>query len=131
MWLFSGSSPSRRTPNNTTNTVPLGRQSMTTSNVPPLAIELILDILEIVQKSELGNPTKRSSIAQCATVCKAWAPICQALLFQNVTLPTLRSSVAFTNAVKGSTEKAAWLRGLVRSFEVTVSDEEDGRVITQ
>lgn len=104
---------------------------MTVSNSPPLAIELILDILEIVQENELRNPTMRSPIIQCATVCKAWAPICQALLFRNVTLPTLRSSIAFVTAVKDSTEKAAWLRDLVRSFEVTVSDEEDGRVITQ
>ena len=127
MWLFSGSSPSRRAH----NTVPLGRHSMTVSTAPPLAIELILDILEIVHDSELRRPTKRSSIVQCATVCKAWAPICQALLFQNVALPTLRSSIAFANAVRGSTGKAAWLRALVQSFEVTVCDEEDGRVITQ
>jgi hypothetical protein len=127
MWLFSGSSPSHRAH----NTAPLGRHSMTVSNAPPLAIELILDILEIVHESELRRPTKRSSIVQCATVCKAWAPICQALLFQNVALPTLRSSIAFANAVRGSTGKAAWLRALVQSFEVTVCDEEDGRVITQ
>lgn len=136
MWLFSGYSTSRRSAPTGTGTGPLGRQSMTVSNAPPIAIELILDILEMVQENDQRNPmtkrsSKRPSITQCALVCKAWAPICHALLFRDVSLQTLRSSIAFVNAVKGSTKKAAWLRDLVTSFEVTVSDEEDGHVITQ
>lgn len=101
------------------------------SNAPPLAIELILDILEIVHHDEIRINGRSPSILNCATVCKTWAPITQRLLFKKVTLETLKASVAFVRALSDDTEKASFLRDSVRSLEILVSDEEDGRIITQ
>lgn len=98
---------------------------------PSLAIELILDILEIVAYDDAARGPSKSTLSSCAAVCKDWAPICQALLFRDVALPTLRSTISFVAAIHEETDKARWLRGLVRSFEILVADEEDGRVITQ
>lgn len=101
------------------------------NSLPPLAVELVLSILETVHDDDLRGTTKRRTLTQCAIVCKAWAPICQALIFRDVALPTLRSSVAFVNAINGSSERARRLCTYVQSLEVVVSDEEDGAVITQ
>lgn len=101
------------------------------SNVPPLAVELVLDILEIVANDEYRTHGKSTSLLNCATVCRTWAPMSQALLFRTVALETQRQSLQFISAISAPTPKARFLRESVRSLEVLVSDEEDGRVITQ
>lgn len=125
MWLFAG--PYHYT---STSTI-LGKHHFGNMAVPPLATELVLTILEMVHEEDVRTTTKKRSIVQCATVCKAWTPMCQALIFRNVTLPSLRTLKGFTSAVERQTPKAKWLRELVRSLEITVSDEEDGGIITQ
>jgi hypothetical protein len=122
MWLFNGSQPSLKKP------YPAMHKS---SNAPQLALELVLNILEIVALDECRSNGKSTSLLNCATVCKSWAPISQALLFRTVTLGTLRQSLQFISAVNAHTAKAHFLSESVRSLEVLVSDEEDGRVITQ
>ncbi len=101
------------------------------STIPPLAAELILGILELVAEDEARLNGKTPSLISTATVCKAWAPISQALLFRTIALGTLRKCTQFVNAIHPETQKAHFLRGNVKSLEVLVSDEEDGRIITQ
>ena len=99
--------------------------------MPRLAPELILGILEILAEDEARPNGKRSSLISTATVCKAWAPISQALLFRTVALGTLRQCNRFVNAINTGSKKAHFLRENVKSLEVLVSDEEDGPIITQ
>ncbi|KAF8314358.1 uncharacterized protein EI90DRAFT_3090449 [Cantharellus anzutake] len=97
-----------------------------------LAIELVLDILEILAADEARlNGKTPPSLINTALVCRAWAPISQSLLFRNVVLGTQGQSIQFLNAIHPRTEKAHFLRANIKSLEVLVSDEEDGRIITQ
>ncbi|KAF8308939.1 hypothetical protein DL93DRAFT_2170706 [Clavulina sp. PMI_390] len=98
---------------------------------PNLPIELVLSILEVLHADERRVGTKKPSLIQAAEVSRAWAPIAQALLYRDVAILTLRQAIMFVNVVKERGEKTAWLRSLVKNFEIIVSDEEDGRVITQ